>query len=257
MLTAITRGVSASLATGELTFRDRVPIDIALAQRQHQEYELALTRLGVRIDHLPPEDALADAVFVEDVGMVLDEIAIVTSPGAASRRAETESMAHAMSRYRPVKRLSAPATLDGGDVVRVDRTLYVGLSSRTNEAGIDQLGALVSPLGYTVLSVEVAGALHLKTACTYAGRGVLLANSGWAATKVFRDLDVLEVDESEPWGGSVLAIGDTLVMAASFPRTRAKLESRGFTVAPVDLSELQKAEGGPTCLSIVFDVPDA
>jgi dimethylargininase len=256
MLTAITRGVSASLATGELTFRDRVPIDIPLAQRQHQAYELTLTQLGVRIDHLPPEDALADAVFVEDVGMVLDEIAIVTAPGAASRRAESESLAHAMSRYRPVKRLSAPATLDGGDVVRVGRTLYVGLSSRTNEAGIDQLGALVSPLGYTVLSVEVAGALHLKTACTYAGRGILLANPAWAATNVFRDVEVLEVDDAEPWGGSVLAIDDALVMAASFPRTRAKLESRGFHVVAVDLSELQKAEGGPTCLSIVFDAPD-
>jgi dimethylargininase len=257
MLTAITRGVSASLATGELTFRDRVPIDLSLAQRQHEEYERTLARLGVRIDHLPAEDALPDAVFVEDVGMMLDEIAIVTAPGAVSRRGEIESMAHALGRYRPVKRLSAPATLDGGDVVRVDRTLYVGLSSRTNEAGIDQLGALVSPLGYTVRAVPVKGALHLKTACTYAGRGVLLANPEWATVRTFGDLDVLAVDDAEPWGGSVLAIGDTLVMAASFPRTRAKLEARGFTVAPVDLSELQKAEGGPTCLSIVFDAPDA
>ena len=257
MLTAITRGVSASLATGELTFRDRVPIDIALARRQHEEYERTLSGLGVRIDHLPAEDALPDAVFVEDVGMMLDEIAIATAPGAASRRAETESMTHAMSRYRPVKRLTAPATLDGGDVVRVDRTLYVGLSSRTNAAGIDQLGALVSPLGYTVRAVPVQGALHLKTACTYTGRGVLLANPEWAAMHAFGDIDVLTVDEAEPWGASVLAIGDTLVMPASFPCTRAKLEARGFAVAAVDLSELQKAEGGPTCLSIVFDAPDA
>jgi dimethylargininase len=257
MLTAITRGVSASLATGELTFRDRVPIDISLARRQHEEYERTLANLGVLVDHLPPEDALPDAVFVEDVGMMLDEIGIVTAPGAASRRAETESIAHAMSRYRPVHRLTAPATLDGGDVVRVDRTLYVGLSSRTNSAGIDQLGALVSPLGYTVRAVPVQGALHLKTACTYAGRGVLLANPEWAATNTFGDLEVLTVADSEPWGGSVLAIGNTLVMPASFPRTRAKLEARGFTVHAVDLSELQKAEGGPTCLSIVFDAPDA
>jgi dimethylargininase len=257
MLTAITRGVSASLATGELTFRDRVPIDLPLAQRQHEEYERTLAQVGVLIDHLPAEDALPDAVFVEDVGMMLDEIGIVTAPGAASRRGETDSIAHAMGRYRPVHRLTAPATLDGGDVVRVDRTLYVGLSSRTNSAGIDQLGALVSPLGYTVRAVPVQGALHLKTACTYAGRGVLLANPQWAATSTFGDVEVLTVDEGEPWGGSVLAIGNTLVMAASFPRTRAKLEARGFTVAPVDLSELQKAEGGPTCLSIVFDVSDA
>jgi len=256
MLTAITRGVSASLASGELTFRDRVPIDVSLAQRQHAEYERTLTQLGVRIDHLPAEDALADAVFVEDVGIVLDEIAIVTAPGAASRRAEAESLARALSRYRHVHRLTAPATLDGGDVVRVDRTLYIGLSSRTNEAGIDQLGALVSPLGYTVRAVPVKGALHLKTACTYAGRGVLLANPEWAATHAFGDIELLTVDASEPWGGSVLAIENTLVMAASFPRTRAKLEASGFTVAPVDLSELQKAEGGPTCLSIVFDARD-
>ena len=191
MLTAITRGVSASLATGELTFRDRVPIDIPLARRQHEEYERTLAELGVLIDHLPAEDALADAVFVEDVGMMLDEIGIVTAPGAASRRAETESIAHAMSRYRPVHRLTAPATLDGGDVVQVDRTMYVGLSSRTNSAGIDQLGALVSPLGYMVRAVPVRGALHLKTACTYAGRGVLLANPEWAATSAFGDIELL------------------------------------------------------------------
>ena len=257
MLTAITRGVSASLADGELTFRDRTPIDIALARRQHQGYEAALISLGVRIDQLPADDAFPDAVFVEDVALVLDEIAIVTTPGAASRVGEAQSMARAVGKYRPVKHLAAPATLDGGDVVRIGKTLYVGRSSRTNQSGIDQLGALLSPLGYTVLAVEVAGALHLKTACTYAGRGVLLANPEWAATNIFRDVEVLPVDATEPWGGSVLEINDTLVMAASFPRTRAALEARGFKVVPVDLSELQKAEGGPTCLSIVFDAPDA
>ena len=256
MLTAITRGVSASLASGELTFRERRPIDIALARRQHDAYEAALVTLGVRIDHLPAEDALADSVFVEDVALVLDEIAILTVPGASSRRGETESIARAVGRYRPVQHLTLPATLDGGDVVRIGRTLYVGLSSRTNEAGIDQLGSLVSPLGYTVLDVEVTGALHLKTACTYAGRGILLANPEWAATNIFRDVEVLPVDPGEPWGAGVLAIGDTLVMPAAFPRTRARLEARGFTVVPVDLSEIQKAEGGPTCLSIVFDAPD-
>jgi dimethylargininase len=257
MLTAITRGVSETLAHGELTFRDRAPIDIALARRQHAAYEAALIALGVRIDQLPAENAYPDAVFVEDVAMVLDEIAIVTAPGAASRRGETESIARAVGKYRPVQHLSPPATLDGGDVVRIGKTLYVGLSSRTNQSGIDQLGGLLSPLGYMVLAVEVEGALHLKTACTYAGRGILLANPEWADTNIVTDVEILAVDEQEPWGGSVLAIGDSLVMAASFPRTRAKLEARGFTVVPVDLSELQKAEGGPTCLSIVFDAPNA
>ena len=256
MLTAITRAVSASLAHGELTFRERAPIDVPLARRQHDGYERALASLGVRIDHLAAEDAMADAVFVEDIAIVLDEIAIVTTPGALSRRGETESIARAVARYRPVHRLSAPATLDGGDVVRIDRTIYVGLSSRTNEAGVDQLAALVSPLGYIVTSVPVAGALHLKTACTYAGRGILLANPEWATTTAFRDVEVVRVAADEPWGASVLAIGDSLVMPASFPRTRALLEARGFGVVPVDLSELQKAEGGPTCLSIVFDAAD-
>lgn len=256
MLTAITRGVSASLATGELTFRDREPIDVALARRQHRAYESALESLGVLIDHLPTEDALPDAVFVEDAALVLDEIAVVTNPGVASRTAEAESLARAVARYRPVQRLVAPGTLDGGDVIRVGHSLYVGRSSRTNDAGIGQLRAIVSPLGYTVAAVDVAGALHLKTACTYAGHGILLANSAWASVSAFCDLKVLEVDDQEPWGASVLAIGTTLVMAASFPRTRARLESRGLTVLPVDLSELQKAEGGPTCLSIVFDAVD-
>lgn len=257
MLTAITRGVSETLAHGELTFRERTPIDVALARRQHEAYEAALTKLGVRIDHLPADYAYPDAVFVEDIALVLDEIAIVTFPGAPSRRGETESIARAVAKYRPVQRLTAPATLDGGDVVRIGKSLYVGLSSRTNQEGIDQLDALLSPLGYTVYAVEVVGALHLKTACTYAGRGILLANPEWAATNVFRYVEVLAVDPREWWGASVLSIGETLVMPESFPRTRARLEARGFTVVPVDLSELQKAEGGPTCLSIVFDAPDA
>ena len=123
MLTAITRGVSETLAHGELTFRDRAPIDIALARRQHAAYEAALIALGVRIDQLPAENAYPDAVFVEDVAMVLDEIAIVTAPGAASRRGETESIARAVGKYRPVQHLSPPATLDGGDVVRIGKTL--------------------------------------------------------------------------------------------------------------------------------------
>jgi dimethylargininase len=256
MLTAITRGVSASLARGELTFRDREPIDIPLAREQHRAYEHALTSLGVRIDHLPAEDALPDAVFVEDAALVLDEIAVVTRPGAASRTAETESLARAVARYRPVHHLAAPATLDGGDVVRVEREIYVGRSSRTNDAGIEQLRAIVSPLGYIVRAVDVHGALHLKTACTYAGHGMLLANSEWADISAFRDLASIEVAKGEDWGASVLAIGETLLMPAAFPRTRARLESLGLTVLPVELSELQKAEGGPTCLSIVFDTPN-
>lgn len=250
---ALTRAPSTSLARCELSFRAREPIDVALAREQHAAYEHALASLGATIVRLPAADELPDAVFVEDVAIVLDEIAIVTRPGAASRRAEAISMTHALLPYRDVRTMRAPATLDGGDVMRIGHTLYVGRSARSNGAGIAALREEAEPRGYEVVPVPLTDCLHLKTGCTYAGAGVVLANPRWIDASALRDVEVLHVPEEEPWGASVLALGRALVMPASYPRTRALLESRGFTTCAVDLSELQKAEGGPTCLSVLIE----
>jgi len=249
-LTAITRSVSATLNDCQLTCKPRETIDVPLARRQHAAYEEALRSLGVTVVTLPARDEFPDAVFVEDAALVLDELAVATTPGTPSRAAEGKVIAETLAKYRPLHRLTPPGTLDGGDIVRIDRALYVGRSTRSNDAGIAQLRAIVAPFGYTVTAVPVTGALHLKTACTYAGRGTLLANPEWADLSEFAGVTVLAA--AEPWGASVLDVNGTLVIPSSYPKTKALLESKGFTALAVDLSELQKAEGGPTCLSLLF-----
>src|SRR5205085_1099511 len=148
-----------------------------------------------------------------------------------------------------------PATLDGGDVLRVGRRLFVGLSSRTNQAGIAQLGGHLAPFGYTVRAVEVLGCLHLKSACTYVGNNTLLINRAWVDAATFAGFDFIDVPANEPGAANALLIGETVIMPSAFPQTIALLEGRGFNVLTVDVSEFQKAEGGVTCKSVIFTAP--
>ncbi|MGH9766245.1 MAG: dimethylarginine dimethylaminohydrolase family protein [Blastocatellia bacterium] len=254
MLTAITRAVSPDLANCELTHLARREIDVAKAIEQHRGYEECLARLGVRVMRLPAKPDLPDSVFVEDTAIVLDELAVITRPGAMSRRAETESVAGALSEFRPLKFIQPPATIDGGDVMRVGRMLYAGLSARTNPAGIEQLRAIVEPYSYHVRAVETPGCLHLKSACAYPGRQTLLVNRRWINVQELAEFDLIDVHEDEPWAANTLAIGDTILAPDGFPRTRALLEERGFDVHAIDVSELRKAEAGVTCMSVIFKV---
>jgi dimethylargininase len=249
-LIALTRGVSDSLGACELTYRERTSIDVPRARAQHEAYERALASLGATIVHIDADEAFPDAVFIEDAAVAVDEVAVIARSGAVSRRGEAPAVAAVLGRYRPLVTLDAPSTLDGGDVMQIERTLYVGRSQRTNAEGSAGLRAAVAPYGYRVVDVPLGEALHLKTACTYAGRGTVLANPEWVDVAIFAGFDVLSVPE--PWGASVLEVGGRLVMPASYPETRAVLERRGFSPLAVDLSELQKAEGGPTCLSIIL-----
>lgn len=248
---ALVRPVPSSLARCELTHLARTPIDLARARAQHAEYEAALRRLGCAIEHLDPADDLPDSVFVEDTAVVLDEIAVITRPGAASRRPETTAVERALARYRPIHRLDAPSTMDGGDVLRVGRTIYVGISSRTNEAGARELAKAASPFGYTVECVRVTGCLHLKSAATEAGEGLIVCNPAWVNPRAFRGCEVLAVDPGEPFAANVLRIGEALVCAAAHPRTAERLRARGCDVHTVDASELAKAEAGVTCCSLI------
>src|SRR5436305_12759384 len=191
MLIALTRPVSPSINACELTFHDQQPIDVAKATEQHRAYEDCLRSLGAEIMRLPLEPDLPDAVFVEDAAIVVDEVAIIPLMGAASRRPETISLAAALRAYRALRYLEAPATLDGGDVLRVGRRLFVGLSSRTNQAGIAQLGAHLADFSYEVQAVEVSGCLHLKSACTYIGNNTLLINRAWVDATAFAGFDFI------------------------------------------------------------------
>jgi dimethylargininase len=252
MWTAVIREVSPALAGCELSYIPREAIDVTRAHAQHHEYRRALESLGCRVLSLPAEAGLPDSVFVEDVAIVLDEVAILTRPGAPSRRAEVSGVAELLRRYRPTLAIEAPGTLDGGDVLRVGRTLYVGLSARSNAAGIEQLCELLDAHGYDVESVSTRGCLHLKSAVTALAEDTLLLQPAWVDRERFAGLRVIEVDPAEPHAANVLRIGHTLLMPASFPRTRQRLLDAGFEVTAVDVSELQKAEGAVTCCSLVF-----
>ena len=246
------RAVSPSLNDCQLAFVERLPIDIAKAIMQHQQYEECLRSLGIAVVSLPALPDLPDAVFVEDPVIVLDEVAIMTRMGAESRRGESASLAEAVARFRPLRWIKEPGTLEGGDVVRIGSTLFVGRSTRSNDAGIAQLAGELVPLGYRVQSVELQGCLHLKSACTYLGRDTLLANRGGVDLEPFGNLRVIDVAPAELAAADVLAIDDTIIIASSFPATAYILDRAGWRVLPIDVSELQKAEAGVTCMSLIF-----
>ncbi|HEV7858807.1 MAG TPA: hypothetical protein VGO91_09285 [Pyrinomonadaceae bacterium] len=255
MLNAITRGVSPGLGNCELAYLSRQRIDVGRADGQHRLYEQKLVQLGVRVHSLPAQDDLPDCVFVEDPAVVLDECAVMTL-GIESRRREGESLASFLTYFRTLEFLREPARLEGGDVMRVGRTLYVGDSVRTNEAGCAQLREIISPFDYEVRAVKVNGCLHLKTGCSYLGRGVMLANSEWVDAAQFAEFELLEVPQSEPWAANALVIGETILLPEGFPQTRALIERKGFHVETLDVSELMKAEAGLTCMSIIFNEAD-
>jgi len=223
--------------------------------QQHRDYQTCLRELGVRVISLPAASQCPDGVFVEDPALVLDEVAVVTRMGAHARRAESDSLAAAVARFREVKRLSEPATLEGGDVMRIGGTLYVGRSRRTNDAGIQQLAEVVEPFGYRVVAVDVTGCLHLKSACCYLGGDRILANRSWIDTAPLDEFTFVDVPAQEPRGANVLRIGDTVMIPAAFPQTAAVLSAGGFQPRLVDTSELLKAEAGVTCMSLLFDAP--
>jgi len=248
---AFTRAVPASIVRCELTHLARTPIDLARAREQHAAYERALESAGCEIVQLPELDEHPDSVFVEDVAVVLDEVAIATQPGAASRRGEVDSAAEALRAHRRILRLEGDATLDGGDVLALGRALFVGLTRRTNAAGARQLRERVAPFGYAVTELEVEGALHLKTAVTRASQHALVVNPRWVDASRFGDFARIEVDAREPFAANVLWLGAATLCAAAFPRTHERLRAHGVRVAPVDVSELAKAEAGVTCCSLL------
>lgn len=250
MATALVRDVSPHLDAAELTFLDRTPLDVGLAVRQHDAYVQVLTGLGLDVVRLPAAPELPDGCFVEDVLVVVDDLAVLTRPGAASRRPEVDSAVEAVERLglRTV-RIAEPATLDGGDVLQIGRDVFVGLGTRTNAAAVDQLRELLDPLGRRVVPVAVTGCLHLKTGATALPDGTVVAVPEWLDVAAFGDREVLAVPE--PAGADLLLVGEDVVLSASAPLTAELVRSRGFRARPVELSELERAEAGPTCLSVL------
>ena len=251
---ALTRLPAASLSSGERTFIDHQPIDLLEAQRQHGAYRAALTVVGATVETLPSLPSHADSVFVEDTGVILPEVAVLARMGTASRLPEVDEMRNVLSRFRELLSVEAPATLEGGDVLVVGKTLLVGLSTRTNAQGVEMLQRLLRPFGYQVEGVEVKHCLHLKTACTALPDGRLLINPDWIDIRSLRDFSCIEVPTQEPWAACQLTLRDHVLIGQNNLATIELLGRQGFTVLPLELAEYSKAEAGPTCLSLVFTV---
>lgn len=252
MWKAITREVSPTLNRCELTHLARQPIDIARAVEEHHAYQQCLRELGLEVITLPAEPDYPDAMFVEDPVVVLDEVAIIARLGAESRRGEAKSLEQALAPYRELRRMEEPATLDGGDVLRANRNLYVGLSERTNAAGIQQLAAIAEPFGYHVYPVAVQGCLHLKSGASWLGDDTVLIHRPWVDAAAFQGLRLIDVPEGEEYAANVLLHANTVLVAEGFPRLAEGITALGREVRPLDITELMKAESGLTCSSVVF-----
>jgi dimethylargininase len=254
-MVALTRAVPDTLARCELTHLDRVPIEVTRAAAQHEAYEAALGAVGCAVRHVPPAHDLPDSVFVEDIAIVLDEIAVITHPGAPSRRPERDGVASALAEYRSLEWMTPPATLDGGDVLRVGKTLYVGLSTRTNDDGVRALERIVGPFGYAVKAIRTAACLHLKSAVTALDDHRLLCNPAWIDRSLFDGVEVMDVPPGEPHAANVLTVGDHIICAAAHERTIDLLREAGYRVCSIDVSELAKAEAGVTCCCLIIGGP--
>ena len=252
MRIALTRDVSPAMAQCELTHRAREPIELDLARAQHRAYEACLRETGCRVERLGAEPDMPDSMFIEDAAIVFDELAIVTRPGAVSRRAETAAVADALRPYRPLHHIEPPGTIDGGDVLVVERRVFVGRSRRTNDAGISQLRHLLAPYGYEISTIDVRDCLHLKSAVTALRDDLMLVNSAWLPPESFVAFDRIDVHPDEPSAANALRIGEQIIYPTSFPRTLERLARRGLRILAVDASEVAKAEGAVTCCSLVF-----
>lgn len=253
-LIALTREISPEIVNCELTHLEREPIDFSLAAHQHTQYEQTLTSLGCTSQRLHALPDNADSVFVEDTAVVLRELAVIAMPGARSRRNEVTSVADALSAYRTLAFIESPGTLDGGDVLVIGSTIYVGDSTRTNREGLDQLVALAAREGYEVHSIPVTHCLHLKSGVTQIAEDAILLNPDWVDASLFAGLRIIEVDPDEPHAANALRIGASVVYATGFNRTSRRLERAGIEIHHVEMSELQKAEGAVTCCSILVPV---
>src|SRR5262245_1032123 len=249
---ALTHIPSPNMQACERTFVPRAEIDRELALQQHAAYCQALRDCRAEVITLNVNELLPDCAFLEDTAIVLDEVAILCSMGAESRRDEPNGIEPALRKYRETERIDLPATIDGGDVLRVGRTLLVGQSSRTNTAAIALLAAIARNFDYKVTAVPVRGCLHFKTACTALPDGRLLTNSAWIDTSALADYELVAVPESDPWGANVLLARSRILIPAAHQPTAELLDSLGFTVQSIDLSEFAKAEGGVTCLSLLI-----
>lgn len=252
MLIALTHTVSPKITEGEVTFIDRQTVSYDLALQQHDAYCKALKDCGAEVKKLSVNLDYPDSCFIEDTAIVLDEIAIITSMGIASRQREPEAIIPELAQYREIIHIELPAKIEGGDVLQVGRRLYVGVSRRTNIQGCHQLARILKQWNYEVVPVELKNCLHLKTACTAIDEETILLNPRWVAPETFSDYKVLSIPEEEKWAANTIRIKNTILLQHGFPRTFELLDKNHNSLEILDISEFRKLEAGLSCLSIIF-----
>jgi dimethylargininase len=217
---------------------------------QHEAYRSAFHDLGIDTVLLPAEPAYPDSYFVEDAAVVLPEVAIITRPGADSRRGEAALIEPVVARYRPLERIDPPGALEGGDVLVVGKQIFVGLSERSNRAGFDQFAGIVSRCGYACTPINVQAGLHLKSSLNALSEDTLLVSEDFAGLECLASYRRVVVHADESYACNVLRINKRLLIPAGFPGVKQELESLGFHLIELDMSEVQKMDGGLTCLSL-------
>ncbi len=249
---AIVRAIPKTFQDCVTIASDKPTINVEFAKHQHESYCKTLEQLGLKLICIDADDALPDCCFTEDTAIVFGDVAIITNPGTLSRVAETVEMEKKLMTLKKIHHLSSSATIDGGDVLKIDQKIFIGISSRTNEEAIKQVAAILHPKGYEVIGVKIRDTLHLKSVCTYVGNGCILLAEGHLDENIFSQYDAIIVPEEEAYTANCLVVNGKVLMPKGFPKTKSLVEAKGFSVIEMDMTEIEKADGALTCLSIIF-----
>lgn len=249
---AITRKPSKNFARGLTTTVSQEPADYGLMCRQHEAYLAALSAAGLEVIVLDPLPDYPDAHFVEDTAVVTPDVAVITFPGAEARRGEEVSIVPVLAEFRPIARIQAPGTVDGGDVLQVGNHFFIGLSERTNPEGAAQLGRILQSYGHSWTTVAVGAGLHFKSSVNYVGRNTLLVTPDFTARDTLRGYVQIVLDGAESYAANTLLVNEHLLIPAGYPATRQKLATLGLKLIELEVSEVRKMDGGLTCMSLRF-----
>ncbi len=249
---AIVREVADTFQWATVATPPEVPISVRLAKEQHRAYVQALRDAGVEVMVLPADDRFPDCCFVEDCALLVGRTALITNIGISTRRGEEATIAAALQGEVRIERMESPATLDGGDCLVVGHKIYVGLYNRTNAEGAKRVREVFEPMGYTVVPVPLHGGLHLKSACSYAGEGRILLAEYTIPPDVFRGVEIITVPGAEAYAANCVSIASKILMSDGYPTARRMIEAAGFEVIALDTSEIRKADGALTCLSVLI-----
>ena len=252
---AITRGIGASFSRAIVQHAPVTPIDVAAARREHAAYVEALQALGFEVIVLAADERFPDGCFVEDCAVVHEGRALMTRPGAPSRRGEVEGLRETLARLAQVETMQAPATLEGGDCLRIGQRLYVGLGARTNAAGLERAREVFAPVGLEVIGVPIGDLLHLKCICSSPGPGHVLVAADTVAPTTFADVDAIVVPPDEAHAANCVAADGAVLIPWGCPVTAKALQGAGYRVATIDNEQIRRADGALTCLSIRVELP--